>query len=788
MIFRIRFLVFIVFVGLLVLGSRAYANECTGDDCEEVAPYVLRIIKSGEGEPRSSNDSDEGRQDNRRVDVTLTRKVPVTAVKPEVTSTEIQTGGRVWVSQDQVAHDKILSIRSSGSVTHTDGVLDAPVTFEVLSNYLSFVDTLELVVWDENASTYAKPIHTQTLDSSLGVQSLEWDLNGIELKSSSARILEYALRATDSTGHVDQTERQSLTIEKAYTDQAKATEAPALSINEEIEEVGIEYSELYRDSIPVWGSKVRLYGQDIDPKNILTINGQAVSIDQDGKFAWEELRRDGEHEFEILVKDEDREIQVETLRIDVDSNYFFMVGLADLTVGENKVSGSMEPLAVDEHHYGGDIFVDGRIAFYLKGKVKGKYLVTAQMDTGTEDVENLFSDFHRKDPNSVFRRLDPEQYYPVYGDDSQLIDDTDSQGKLYVRVDWDRSRILWGNFNTNFTGNEFTPFNRSLYGAQLLHNSTQDTELGDAKHSLSVFASKAQSLFRHNEFRGTGGSLYYLRDTDIVTGSEKVSVEVRQSDSGRVVQKVTLEAGRDYDIDHFQGRIILRRPLLSVAAQAGPSIIRDEPIAGNETYLVVDYEYSPANLDFNDTSAGVRAKKWLGDYVGVGGTWAHETRDGADYDIKGVDVTLKRSDKTYVKGEYAQSSSSQTSGSFLSVDGGLSFDAVLTDTGASKGNAMGIEARLALSDFKPNSNQFEVGLWTKKVEQGFSTASSNVSNDTTDTGLEFVTRPSEKFVVSGRATRVQRENESTDVSTSAQVDYLATEKLTVSAELPASSL
>ena len=137
------------------------------------------------------------------------------------------------------------------------------------------------------------------------------------------------------------------------------------------------------------------------------------------------------------------------------------------------------------------------------------------MDTGTEDVSELFDNFNRQDPRSVFRRLDPDEYYLVYGDDSNIYDDTDSQGKFYVRVEWDRSRAIWGNFNTAFSGTELAAFNRSLYGAQLQYRSTDNTGQGDTKTELSVFASEAQTAFRHNEFLGTGGSLYFLRDRDI---------------------------------------------------------------------------------------------------------------------------------------------------------------------------------------------------------------------------------------------------------------------------------
>ena len=779
-------LTLVLFAGFLIgYSSLSYADEseCKAAECEKPAPYVLKIIKSGEGDPRSSNTTTEGKQDNRRVDVTVTQKVPVKSVKKETRRALFGTGGAVWISKDPTSLDRILEISTSASVTVEDDQPVSPITFEMRNNYAHFIDQLDVLIWSADASQLTEPLLTQPLNAELGWQQWDWDALIPDLTIEPGLVIQYALRATDADGRIDQTKRQNLRFVQADASQQASAIVPDISVLEEGSETDGQYVELDRESIPIKGSKIRILGQDIRPSSEVVINGQDVKVGEDGRFGLEYLLPEGEHSFDVTLTDEDDQILEKQLNIDLDSSYFFMVALADVTAGKNKVSGSLEPLAVDKHHFGGDIFVDGRLAFYLKGKVRGKYLITAQMDTGTEDISNLFDDFHRKDAQSVFRRLDPDQYYPVYGDNSQLIDDTDSQGKLYVRVDWDRSRLIWGNYNTNFTGTEFAPFNRSLYGAQLLHDSTRDTSLGDASHSLSVFASKAQSLFRHNEFLGTGGSLYYLRDTDIVAGSEKVWVEVRQAGSQRVVQKVDMVAGRDYDIDDFQGRLILRRPLLSVAAQGGPSIIRDEPLAGNQTFLVVDYEYSPTNLDFNETNAGIRAKKWLGNHVGLGGTWAHEQRDGADYDIKGTDLTLKRSEQSFIKGEFAKSESSQTSGSFISNDGGLSFDPFVSNTAETTGNAFGIEARASLTDFKPKSRPFEIGLWTKRQSAGFSTANTDVGVETTDMGVEAVSRPTDKFGLYARATRLNRKNENTETNLSGQVDYLYSDRITVSGEV-----
>lgn len=758
-------------------------NECDSVDCESEAPYVLRILKSGEGAPRSSNETEEGRADNRRADVTLTRKVPVEELPTEVQQTQFDSGGTVWLSKDPTSLQRTLSATAPSKVSVVDSALESPVEFEVVSNYVHFIDKLELLLYEADASSASKPILVKALDPALSWQSVEWDLDGLSTEIEAGLELQYALRASDDEGHIDVTERRALYFDVPDASDGQDLLVPEITVDQALEQELDELPGIERESIPLYGTMVRILGQDLTPGSTILINEHRASVDKEGRFVLELLLPDGEHEFEVSRVGKDDAVALQSLRVDLDSNYLFMVGLADLTIGKNNVSGSVEPLAADDHHYDGDIFVDGRLAFYLKGKVKGKYLVTAQMDTGTEDIENLFDDFHRKDPNSVFRRLDPDQYYPVYGDDSQLVDDTDSQGKLYVRVDWDRSRAIWGNFNTNFNETEFAPFNRSLYGVQLRHESTRDTVLGDATHSLNVFGSRAQSLFRHNEFLGTGGSLYYLSDSDIVAGSEKVSVEIRESDTERVVERIILVEGRDYTIDDFQGRIILRRPLLSVTAQTGPSIIRDEPLDGNQTFLVVDYEYVPANFDLDDNSVGARAQKWVGDHIGIGGTVAQEIRDGEDYSLLGADVIVKKSELTFIKVEAAETESAQTSGSFISNDGGLSFDPVTTNGEFVSGSAVGVEARVALNDFRPDAAALDVGLWTKHRTAGFSTSNSEVDVDTTDLGVELVASPTERVVVSARATHVEREDQGRETSVAGQVDVQVNDRLTLSGEI-----
>lgn len=751
--------------------------------------YTLKIVTHGEGSNRSDNFSEESRQDNRRADVSIQSKVHAGFKEEIVKSTEkhkikvsnaynrsirLADGGVIWVSKDAASMTPKLDVTTSLTSEIKNNKLVKPLSFTLKTNYAQFIDEWELTVYKAKDEKHLNPIATFMGKDLSGERVIKW--NGTTRNSEklvAGDQLEYVLTVKDKAGHIDETHARTLSLIGPERN-LKLTENIAPSSNLE--------GNLSRQTIPVNGSKVRVFGRDILEGNQIKINGNSVSL-VENKFVTEQILPDGQHQFDVEITDNENKTYNKPLSVNLKGKYMFMVGLADITVGEGKVSGNLETLSDGDRHLDGDIFVDGRLAFYLKGKVKGKYLVTAQMDTETTPIDELFDDIHKKDPQSLFRRLDPDKYYPVYGDDSTLIDDTDSQGKLYVRVDWDKSRAIWGNYNTDMTGTELSSFNRGLYGAKLNHKSTQVTKEGEHKTDVTVFASEAQSAFRHNQFLGTGGSLYYLKDSDIVDGSEKVWIEVRaRGESERAIEKIILEEGRDYQIDDFQGRIILNRPLLQIVKQNGPSLIKDNPLDGNEMYLMVDYEYVPDNFTSDKASYGGRAKVWLNDHIAVGANYAHENRESNDYDLKGIDITLQKAKGTYLKGEYAKTESNQTLGSFASDDGGLNFSSFNDNTATTeKGSAFSLEARANLKEFSEKDGS--LGAWYKKRDAGFSSASFNNGEDVTDIGVEGILEFNDKLKTSLRATSLDKEQTSKVSSISAQADYKLNDKTTLSAEL-----
>ncbi len=772
----------------LALCSTSIIAQAADSLTSKKPTYSLKIVTHGEDDNRSDNMSEVARQDNRRADVKMItnvktgsrtvndvslQKVQVKVSDAVNRSIKLADGGIIWISKDPASLTPTLNVTASSRVEMQEGKFDSPLNFDIKTNYAHFIDAWELAVYDANDDDQTDALVTFMGRDLNNGRVVKWDghtKKGKKLQAGDS--LSYVLTVRDKDGHIDETRPHQISL----------VGADRLISKVESENINNAENDLARQTIPLHGSRVRIYGRDIVSGNRIRINDEDISL-TDGKFVLENLLPDGQHSFDVEITDNNKHVYQKSLNVDLKGKYMFMVGLADITIGEGDVSGNLETLSDGDRHLDGDIFVDGRLAFYLKGKIKGKYLVTAQMDTGTAEIDELFDDIHKKDASSLFRRLDPDKYYPVYGDDSTIIDDTDSQGKMYVRVDWDKSRALWGNYNTDMTGTELSSFNRSLYGAKLNHKSTKTTKDGDHKTDVTVFASEAQSAFRHNQFLGTGGSLYYLKDKDIVDGSEKVWVEVRQPESDRAVATVVMEEGRDYEIDDFQGRIILRRPLLQIAEQANPSLVKDTPLDGDQVYLMVDYEYVPDNFDSEKASYGARGKVWLTDRVAVGGTYVHENRDQDDYDLKGIDITLKKGKGTYIKGEYAESESAQTQGSFLSDDGGLNFTDFNDNTSPSdiNGSAYSLEARANLKDL--SSKEGSVGAWYKNRDAGFSTSRFDNGVDVVDAGVEGIVTVNDKLDLSAKATLLDKDSVSETTTASVQGDYKVNDKVTLSAEV-----
>ncbi len=409
-------------------------------------------------------------------------------------------------------------------------------------------------------------------------------------------------------------------------------------------------------SIPLVASPtVRIYGK-AKPGRQVQVNEVPVEVGPTGEFEQELFVKPGEKKIVVTSKDaEGDRLSVEE-SITVKDSMIFLVALGEEELGANFTKGSVETVAHDDAYHEG-FYTDGRLSYYLKAKIKGKFLVKSRYDTSDKRSE-------------LFTHLDPNEYYPIYGDYSQIeYEGQDTRERFYLLVEMDRSFLKWGSYQTDFTDTELSRYNRTFSGFKAHHETLSTSKYGDAKRGFTVFWAKPNHLADHNEFRGTGGTLYYLRNRNVIQGGEKIRVEIRDKIQDIPVESRDLVAGKDYEIDYRQGRILLREPLSSVSASQ--TIISNDILDGNPVYLVVDYEFETYHI-FQEQAAGLRGYTHLGDHIRVGGTAVEEKRQNYDYDLRGVDAVIKASRNTKVTLELAQAKFQQVRQA-TSFNGGLSF-------------------------------------------------------------------------------------------------------------------
>ncbi len=693
---------------------------------------------SGKGEtmPIAGNDTPEGMAQNRRVEVEMWHEVAIAAVPPAPTfapcaptaAAQVAVPFRVTVDGEPLNLDESpreadrqrctdVALEKADIQVRFDNLAIAPamnvwatpngvqrgekVAFRAWSNYIPWVKKVELRLFRPGQQVQENPLAVLPVDWN-GVT--EWTVPA-DFKDDQ---LFYLLRVTDADGVFDETSLKPLTLlahPKPLGDE-QHSERERLT--------GYGENSLALRNIPVNGGTVTVNGRALKPGQRVETLGQAVPVDADGKFAIKQIMPAGAHTVEVKVSNADGSATTFRRNLSIARDDWFYIALGDLTVGKNQVAGPAALVTSDTQHYENKVYADGRAAFYLKGKIKGEWLLTAAADTREQPLKDLFSNFSSKDPRYLLRNINPDLYYPVYGDDSTTVDDAPTQGKFYVRLEKGDSHVMWGNFHTSWSGTELLQYSRGLYGAKARYRSVATTTYGEKQTQVDAFAADPGTIASREEFRGTGGSLYYLRHLDITQGSERLWIEARDKDSGLVIERKQLTPAQDYEINYLQGRILLQAPLSSVASGGG--LVMTSAANGNPLYLVTTYEYAPGVSAVSNLSTGLRASQWVNDYLQLGLTGYHQGESGADQTLKGLDATLRYKPGTYVKVETAQSSGNGN-GSLTSIDGGFGFNQ-LASSGANA-NAHRIAATVDLAEVTAGGKG-KITAYTQDQQRGFS--------------------------------------------------------------------
>lgn len=637
---------------------------------------------------------------------------------------------------------------SDASGEHMPRFIGAPVRFRMYANYSAFLDRAEVRIFAGDQSLQATPVDVAPIDSN---GFAEWQPTSDRVEAP-LRELKYVLRAYDTSGNFDETTPQSLWL--VYGNEATDPDTDQEQRRQQELLAGYGESELSVSNIRLGSGTVKVRGSGIPVEHTVWVAGKQVPVDRSGNFVAEEVLPTGLHTVEVAVLDETGSGSLYLRDLKFERNDWFYVGVADLTVSENHTSGPADLLQGENAPYDYDSSFDGRLAFYVNGKFGEHWGLSASADTREGPVEDLFSNFLDKSPESLFRRIDPDYHYPTFGDDSIVEDVAPTLGKFYVKVNRDQSHALWGNFKINYLGNELAHVDRGLYGGNLHLQSESTTSFGEQRLALDGFAAEPGTLASREEFRGTGGSLYFLHNQDILVGSERVRIELRDKDSGLVTGVKNLRPVLDYDIDYLQGRVLLTEPLSSTADDN--LLIRSSGLSGDEAHLVVRYEYTPGFADLDALATGGQGHYWLNDYVKVGLTASTSEEGDADSALNGADVTLRMSSESWVKVQAAKSEG-LVSSALYSDDGGFGF---VSDSSTTLDEASATAYRADLSvgfeDFI-DTIPGRITLYTQTLGEGYSAPGLTTLTDTTHHGGTFRMQVTEQLQVRAKADKKAQE-------------------------------
>ena len=371
-----------------------------------------------------------------------------------------------------------------------------------------------------------------------------------------------------------------------------------------------------------------------------------------------------------------------------------------------------------------DYSATGRAAMFLKGKVRGDYLLTLAYDSD-------------KKGERLFRDIEPGEYYPVYGDSSAKGFDAQSTSKLYVRVDKGRSFAMYGDLKTqidNDDGIKLGQYNRTLTGlkAQYEDNNTR----------ITAFAAETSSSQRVNETRGLGISgPYPLAENfdDVLENSETIEIITRDANNaGLIVKRETLTRFADYEIDPISRSLYLKAPIAS------------QDFDGNPIYLRVTVEVDEGGEKY--WVGGVAAKQQLTKKVAIGGSYIHSDDPLNKEELASINSVIKFNDKLKLVAEYAKNKVENPN-----YDPSNQINATELTGNDTDGDAIRIEL-----DYDDKKNT-RAKAYYNDADTGFVTGASPLTAGRTESGVEVTHTLNEKNTAL-KLEGVRTEDHTTDAS------------------------
>ena len=317
--------------------------------------------------------------------------------------------------------------------------------------------------------------------------------------------------------------------------------------------------------------------------------------------------------------------------------------------------------------------LEGKGAVFAKGNVKD-YTVTLRYQT--EKPDNVLM-------NQNIPSTEENQYYPVYGDDSEQYFEARSKNRLFLKVEKDLSYLMFGDYTTNIGSDlEFNRYNRTFNGLDINLEKEKD-------YRVQGFVTKNGQEQLKEEFQGKGISGPYFFKNPVRPYSERVWIETRDRyNPNIIIKREELHRFTDYTINYEEGFIIFHEPIKQYDDNFNPN------------YIVTVYETDDLHED--KFTYGLRGeKRFLDGKLRVGLTGIKEEHVLTDKKLYGADI-LYETDKLRLLGELSRTE---------------------TDNDGIAGK---VEGRYTFNQY------FSIGGYYKRVKEGYQ----NLSAITADQGYE----------------------------------------------------
>ncbi|TCJ81809.1 hypothetical protein, partial [Cocleimonas flava] len=277
----------------LVLSSVSIVAEATAPSYKEKPAFTMKIesVDDSSNTTVISGDNDQSVKLAKTTDEVINKSANETddqsANQSASRSIRLKDGGVIWVSKDPSTITPVLNVTAPNSIEMEKGEFVSPMNFEITTNYAHFIDSWELEVYYAEDEQQKHPIASFMGKSLENGRTVKWNgSNKKENKLKEGDKLSYILTVKDKDGHLDRTHLRQISL---VGPQRNITDTVSSSVSSNLE------NNLDLQTIPVHGSRVRIFGRDIPTDHTIKINDESISL-VENKFVVEKLLPEGQHD------------------------------------------------------------------------------------------------------------------------------------------------------------------------------------------------------------------------------------------------------------------------------------------------------------------------------------------------------------------------------------------------------------------------------------------------------------------------------------------------------------